>query len=378
MTAGQKLFNTPGISEWVVPSGITSISVVCVGGGGAGHGATGATGSAGSAGGGGALNWTNNHPVTPGEVLTIGVAFGGVGGSGVGTSGGDSFVTNDAGYICLAKGGFAGSKNDITPGGQRNEGFPSSQGGNGGNGGAGNTRVGNGGGGAGGYTGNGGTGSSSTGNGQAGSGGGGGGGARPGSFNGGGGGGVGVLGQGSNGAGGTSNDGNQFGRGGSGGTDAEGVNAGSYGGGGGAPDDNESNAAGGNGGHGAVRIMYGDNRTFPNPAGDVEIPPADPTDLFLVAGAPSEGEIKTVSTVPYSRWTEQNSTKISIWWDQDNQPSSFYSAPGNEIYLSDSSGNKIGTAEGVISGYFQAEGWLKVIDIGGTIPNDWPSTGLRY
>lgn len=376
MTAGQKLFDTPGVTEWTVPSGITSISVVCVGGGGAGHGATGATGSGGSAGGGGALNWTNNHPVTPGETLTIAVAQGGIASNGIGTSGGDSFVYNDAGYICLAKGGNAGQPTGTTSGGLRSSGFPSNQGGTGGTGGGGTSRtVGNGGGGAGGYTGNGGNGSSGSGNGSAGSGGGGGGGGRPSQLNGGGGGGVGVLGQGSNGAGGTSTDGNQYGRGGSGGTNAEGTNAGTYGGGGGAPDDNESNAPGGDGGNGAVRIMYGDSRTFPNDAADVEVPPADPTDLFLVAGEPSEGEIKTTSVVPYSRWTEQNSTKITIWWDQDNQPVDFYEAPGNDIYLSDSSGNKIGTAEGEIAGYFQAGGWLKALDIRDTIPSEWPSTG---
>ena len=31
---GQVVFSTPGTSNWTVPSGVTSICVVCVGGGG--------------------------------------------------------------------------------------------------------------------------------------------------------------------------------------------------------------------------------------------------------------------------------------------------------------------------------------------------------
>ena len=218
------------------------------------------------------------------NVLTIGVAQGGIGATGIGTAGGDSFIASGAAYICLAKGGGAGQNTGITLGGQLNEGFPSNQGGNGGNGGGGNfSDTGNGGGGAGGYTGNGGNGVTNTGNGSAGSGGGGGGGGRISLQNGGGGGGVGLLGQGSNGAGGTSTSGNEYGKGGSGGSDGNYTSGGAYGGGGGCVDDEQVDV-GGSGNNGAVRIMYGDSRTFPNDAADVEPPPPDADDLFLVNG----------------------------------------------------------------------------------------------
>ena len=59
---GQQEFTTPGTYTFTVPSGVTSVSVVCVGAGGAG-GAYGA--------GGGSLAYKNNITVTPGQSHTV-------------------------------------------------------------------------------------------------------------------------------------------------------------------------------------------------------------------------------------------------------------------------------------------------------------------
>jgi len=69
------LFTTVGTHSWVVPNGVTSISVVCVGGGGGGS--TGSQGNystaeyAGGGGGGGGLRYINNYSVIPGDVYNV-------------------------------------------------------------------------------------------------------------------------------------------------------------------------------------------------------------------------------------------------------------------------------------------------------------------
>jgi hypothetical protein len=65
----QVLFNTPGTYSWVVPPGITSISI---------SGGRGGQGGASAGGDGGAFGWINNIAVTPGETLTIIVGAGGI------------------------------------------------------------------------------------------------------------------------------------------------------------------------------------------------------------------------------------------------------------------------------------------------------------
>ena len=73
----QAIFETPGRYTWIVPAGVTSISVMAVGGGGAGGpGGVGATGSA-SGGGGAGYAYIYNYPVTPGTGYTIQVGAGG-------------------------------------------------------------------------------------------------------------------------------------------------------------------------------------------------------------------------------------------------------------------------------------------------------------
>lgn len=250
--SGQQLYDTPGAYTFIAPSGVTSVSVVTVGGGGAGN-----SGWSSPAGNGGSLGWKNAIPVTSGNSYTVCV---GAGGATVAAAGGESYFVSNT---CVAgKGGAAAGTAQPSPS------YVGDCGGTGGA--AGNW---NGGGGAGGYTGNGGT------PGAAGSGGGGGGGYwYSTTFGTGAGGGVGLCGQGANGAAGDVNDtvsrGGGFG--GSGGCNGgPGQNpfdngfplgrycGGAFGGGGGGPG---TSMAGYTpcGGKGGVRIIWGGGRAFPS------------------------------------------------------------------------------------------------------------------
>lgn len=248
---GQRLY-TAGSFTFVVPTGITSVSVVCVGGGGA----SGYASYNGGAGGG--LRYKNSIAVTPGQSIAVVASglnyYGSVGGdSSFGTNGSDAF------YFFAGGGQTSG----LTGGTGTTIGAGADGGGNGGN----TVYDQMGGGGAGGYSGNGGS-SGTNGAGGGGSGGGGGGGA--GYSNGpygafavycGNGGGVGVLGAGASGSGGygtsaTANEVTKNGTGGSGGTTAAALQdtAGQYGGGGGGSYVQAANY--GTGAPGAVRIIY--------------------------------------------------------------------------------------------------------------------------
>jgi hypothetical protein len=255
---GQQLY-TGGYYTFVVPIGITSVSVVCVGGGGAGGYYSQGAGA------GGGLRYKNSIAVTPGQSIAIYAPafaqFGSAGGDAYfGTNGVDAFYffaggggSNTAGTIAGGTGSTIGGAAD-----------------GGGNGGSSSSAAG---GGAGGYSGNGGNSGGSPGaSGSAGSGGGGGGGyavsftSPYGNYSGSGGG-VGVLGQGSNGAGGygtAQNTGSggvsepsKQGQGGSGGLATPGALfgiGGNYGGGGGGIYGYTENYTGG--GAAAVRIIY--------------------------------------------------------------------------------------------------------------------------
>lgn len=258
---GQQVFSG-GCYTWIVPVGVTSISMVAVGRGGSGQGPNQGYycyycgcnypyvfyvnyNMNGSGGAGGGLAYKNNISVTPGASYTVranssvsricgissAIAYAGAGtsGGGYGSSG------------CAASNGGTGQQGDVycyTVGGFQTFTWPSFWGNAGGSGGAA------------GYSGTGGYGGL-YGPGTAGSGGGGGGsgGATYGSYCGYSysGGGVGLLGAGASGAGGAfSNNGSP----GSGGSGAQ------YG--------------GGQGGAAAVRIMWpGTTRTYPSNAGDV-------------------------------------------------------------------------------------------------------------
>lgn len=290
-----QLTYTSGAFTFVVPTGITQVSTVNIGGGGgATHGPTASYKFGhGAGGGGGALVWANNVATTPGASISFYVGYGGndppstyYGYQGWAWQAfyGYTTTTWPQSYWAGA-GGPAGGATGGAGGGYTSAGVPTKGGGAGG---AGGNSAG-GGGGAGGYTGAGGAGrSGQAGAGASGAGGGSGGG---GSFTNnataacGGGGGTGLLGAGASGAGGRAGnpgpagaDGGQGGVGGSGGitggigyfgptTGYWGGNGapggGGGGGGGGAPSFNVPQA-GGNGGQGLLRIIWGSGRAFPS------------------------------------------------------------------------------------------------------------------
>jgi len=255
--SGSSTYTSAGVFSWTAPAGVTSVSVVCIGGGaharGPGYGR------------GGDLSYANNIAVTPGATYSVQVGQPSYGFSST------SDYENSYFSWCYARGGGQ-SVGNIRDGGGDGGGATGSWGG---------------GSGAGGYTGNGGLGGRYYGeNGTAGSGGaGGGGGGQSGTSEpegGGGGGGVNVYGLGTSGAGGAfgtggwgSPPGGTGGGGGSSGgsgqtgystpeesgyTRTEGGMGGSYGGGGGA-----TNEDGGNAYSGAVRIIWpGTTRQFPS------------------------------------------------------------------------------------------------------------------
>jgi hypothetical protein len=256
--AGQQAFTTPGTYTWVAPAGVTSISVVSVGGGAAaaifGSGTGGSPRTVGGA--GGALAYKNNISVVPGTSYTVVV---GAGGQSDQANGSDSWIAVGGTIYAGARGGGTatpGTYNDATNTALGGVPFGTYDGGgNGGVAGVGNSNTG--GGGAGGYTGNGnsetgGAGGSGYGNGA----------------NASGGGGVGILGQSASGA--NSTDVTVGGGGGSGGANGFGAaggisgGGGKYGGGGGQNDEGSKTTAV-LGGDGAVRIIWpGTARRFPS------------------------------------------------------------------------------------------------------------------
>ena len=203
----------PGVTTWVVPEGVTSISAVAVGPGGQ---------NTASGGGGGALSYVNDLAVTPGETLTI----------QVGQHNDDSFVRRASTDLLLAEGASSATAGQASNG----VGDVRHSGAAGGSGGSGS------GGGAAGYGGDGNSGTGGSG--------------ASGAANAGGGG-VGLFGQGSSGTPNT-------GQGGSGGQDTTPTFAGGVHGGGGRSISGNANARQ-TGGIGAVRVVWpGATRQFPN------------------------------------------------------------------------------------------------------------------
>lgn len=258
---GQQAFTTAGSFTWTAPAGVTSVCVVCVGAGGAG---------------GGALAYKNNITVVPGTGYAVVVGAPGSMGTGTtgtaagqntGTPGGDSSFTATHGTT-TAQGGVTGPSSVST------KGSPAGVYDGGGSGGITYNHGGYNGGGAGGYSGDGGGGGASNATGNYNNAGGGG---SHGAWAYNGGGGVGILGEGASGADSTGN-----GFGGSGGGDgtgpgtesAQSQTGGDYGGGA------SGRWAGNTGGKGAVRIIWGDGRSFPS------------TNTADVSGSASQSEFK--------------------------------------------------------------------------------------
>ncbi|MSW94242.1 MAG: IPTL-CTERM sorting domain-containing protein, partial [Actinobacteria bacterium] len=79
--SSQESFTTPGLTSWVVPSGVTQITVTAVGGGGGGGG--------GGAGGAGCAV-VSTFAVTPGQSIRLFIGGGGGGNTGGGGGGGST------------------------------------------------------------------------------------------------------------------------------------------------------------------------------------------------------------------------------------------------------------------------------------------------
>jgi hypothetical protein len=265
--AGDATYITTGTYSWTAPTGVTSVSVVAVGGGGGG----GHVWSSGGGGGGG-LGWKNNIPVTPGVSYTVVVGQGGestANATNLSTNlGGTSYFISTA--TVAGYGGGRGGPGATSFGGGYGGGFFGDGGGRGGNG-AFEGSWNRGGAGAGGYAGQG---ADNAGgyltayNPPAGSGAGAASGYYSSTFGVPAGGGVGIFGKGADGVGSSSYFGGGGGSGGQAGVGGEGsgqsgsriINGGAFGGGGGG---SGTSYGGGWGGQGAVRIIWGDNRSFP-------------------------------------------------------------------------------------------------------------------
>jgi len=263
---GQIAYTTTGTYSWTAPSGVTSVSVVAVGGGGGG----GYQWSSGGGGGGG-LGWKNNISVTPGQTYTVVVGAGGLpspNATNAAAAGGTSYFISTA--TVAGYGGGQGGPNSTSFGGGYGGGYLGDSGGRGGNAAfQGSWNVG--GGGAGGYSGNGADNSGgyfTAYNAPAGSGAGAASGYYSSTYGVPAGGGVGILGRGADGVGSSSYFGGGGGSGGEAGRGGEGsgqsggsiINGGAFGGGGGG---SGTSYGGGWGGRGAVRIIWGSNRSFP-------------------------------------------------------------------------------------------------------------------
>jgi len=287
-----------GVGTWTAPTGVTSISVLCIGAGGA-------SGSSRNGPGGGGLGWKNNITVVPGTSYEFFVPDQKPAGATGGT-GDDAYFKNASGTIIVKGGGGGGAGS--TAGGT----YTGDGGGNGGTGGTGETgwgqsKRGGGAGGAGGYSGNGGNGGSPTGTGSAGSGGGGGGGAggnggHSGYTNGRAGGGVGYYGEGASGAGGqfVQSGGTQYpqeGEPGSGGNNNGVYNGGTYGGGGASGVKiSNNNYDGSQSGRGLIRIIW-DNVSAPTfPSTNVGDRVKDKLLRLSAAAATSDVEILTLTS----------------------------------------------------------------------------------
>lgn len=172
--AGQQSYTTAGTFSWVAPAGVTSVSVVCIGGGG------GAVASVNANefqwGAGGALAYANNITVAPGNSYTVIVGAVGAPSYSGNTNGGDSSFNSTSckagggatgsaigiaaagGVVIYGTGGAGGASGTVTAGsfsraGGGGAGGYSGAGGNGGNAGAsGTSGAGGGAGGGGGYT----------------------------------------------------------------------------------------------------------------------------------------------------------------------------------------------------------------------------------
>ncbi len=110
-------FSSSGTYHWICPTGVTSVTVECWGGGGAGGGVK-FNGNYVGAGGAGGAYASKVLTVTPGHNYTVTVGQGGAGSKNDGSDGGDSWFSSAS--TVIAKGG-AGGEGNIAEG---NDGSP--------------------------------------------------------------------------------------------------------------------------------------------------------------------------------------------------------------------------------------------------------------
>ena len=116
---GEQVYDIPGTYTWTVPAGVTSICVVCVGGGAGTASNVDGTGSSYHGGGGGGLVYKNSISVTPGTSYTVVVGSG----AGPGSNGSASSMSG-TGISISAGGGVVGSRSGAVSGGDvNNHGF---------------------------------------------------------------------------------------------------------------------------------------------------------------------------------------------------------------------------------------------------------------
>ena len=113
-SSGDAVFVIPGSSTWTVPAGVTSVCIVCIGGGGGGsqsyiYNDEGNQITTSISGGGGGLGYANNITVTAGESLTINVGSAGLGWipyqNRFPTNGGNSSVVRNSTTLVYGNGG---------------------------------------------------------------------------------------------------------------------------------------------------------------------------------------------------------------------------------------------------------------------------------
>ena len=121
---------------FTVPSGVTQVSAVCIGGGGGASGSPGTSNFGGAGGGGGGLAY-GTFTVTPGESLSISVGSGGAGGSGTGSGGVGiaSRISRGPMSLLIANGGGGGTNGSSGGSGGSSSGQERDGGGTGGTGG---------------------------------------------------------------------------------------------------------------------------------------------------------------------------------------------------------------------------------------------------
>ena len=105
---GQQQYGSSGTYTWTPPFGVTSFSVVCIGGGGAGGGPGASINSGGPfGGGGGACAYKNNISVSAGTSYTIVVGAGAQNSKSGEPDGGDSSLSDGSTVLCKAAGGWS-------------------------------------------------------------------------------------------------------------------------------------------------------------------------------------------------------------------------------------------------------------------------------